>query len=252
MDNVSARIRELKGVYTGKRCFVLGNGPSLNYTDLELLKNEYVWGFNKIYLLFERISWRPKFYVANDPRLTGHISEEIDMLVGQLPESLFFFPLNFRSNHVSSAEMNTYWYNEIPWRTDKNIRQFSLDPAVYLVNSATVTIAGLQLAAYMGFNPIYLVGCDTYYSVPSSVSHENDDPELLISNEDDDPNHFSPKYSGKGDKWTTPNVKLMIKQYGDACAVLEKRGITVYNATIGGQLEVFQRINFDALFGEFG
>lgn len=249
MEPVVEPIRTLKDAFLGKRCFILGNGPSLNQTNLGLLENEFVWGFNKVYLLFTRISWRPGFYVANDPRLTNHISEEVDSLVGQLPGSLFFFPSNFRSGYLPSKKTNIYWYREIPWSDDVAVPQFSLDPSKYLVNTATVTIAGMQIAAYMGFNPIYLVGCDTSYSVPATVNYENGDPGLLTSTEDDDPNHFSPKYLGKGDKWTTPNVELMTRQYLDARAVLEEKGVAVYNATVGGQLEVFQRIDFDTLFG---
>ena len=88
----SEKLKNLKGKYSGQRCFIMGNGPSLNKTRLELLADEAVWGFNKIYLLFDKIEWKPKFYVANDRRLTQHISNEIGMLIKQLPESIFFFP----------------------------------------------------------------------------------------------------------------------------------------------------------------
>jgi len=246
--SIENRISDLKNTFSGERCFILGNGPSLNKTNLHFLEGEYVWGFNKIYLLFDRISWRPKFYVANDPRLTQHISEEVEMLVGQLPESVFFFPSHFHAKGVNLMEENIYWYKETPWVENGDEISFSLDPSRYVMNSATVTIAGLQLAAYMGFNPIYLVGCDTSYSVPGTVHLENGDPELLTSTEDDDPNHFSPKYSGKGDKWTNPNVGLMVRQYEHAHRALEQIRVEVYNATVGGELEVFRRVEFESLF----
>lgn len=248
----SERIQNLKGTYAGQRCFIMGNGPSLNKTKLELLKNEFVWGFNKIYLLFDKITWRPNFYVTNDQRLTRHISKEIDSLIGQLPDSVFFFPDHFLSNEVNNKNENIYWYHEIPWgnKGSSNPTLFSRDPSKSIVNTATVTIAGLQLAAYLGFNPIYLVGCDTSYVIPTTVEFENGNPEMLTSTADDDPNHFAPGYSGKGDKWSAPNVSLMIAQYTDARRALEESNIKVYNATVGGHLEVFPRIDFASLFGQ--
>lgn len=228
----------------------MGNGPSLNRTRLDLLANEIVWGFNKCFLLFDRIAWRPKFFVTNDQRFTQNISKEIDVLISQLPESLFFFPDYFNSKEVKNLNNNIYWYHEVPWKEENCIRSvlFSLDPSHFIVSTATVTIAGLQLAAYLGFNPIYLIGCDTTYSVPASVTVEKENPEMLTSTIDDDTNHFVSNYLGKGDKWTAPNIPLMTRQYENAYKILEEQRIKVFNATFGGELEVFPRVDFEGLF----
>jgi hypothetical protein len=250
MSTSAKRLQNLKEKYTGQRCFILGNGPSLNKTHLELLEKETVWGFNKIYLLFNRIAWKPRFYVTNDRRLTQNISQEINLLIHQLTDTVFFFPDHFSSKEIKDTRGNIHWYHEKPWAPQKNITSplFSQDPSKYVLNTATVIIAGLQLAAYLGFNPIYLVGCDTTYKIPSTVMFENGNPEMLTSTVNDDPNHFTPNYSGKGDKWSAPNVPLMILQYKDARKALEEMNVQVYNATVGGQLEVFPRVAFESLF----
>ncbi len=244
------RLETLKLKYAGQRCFIMGNGPSLNQTRLELLKAEFVWGFNKVYLLFPKINWRPQFYVTNDRRLTEHIAQEINLLVPQVPDSLFFFPDFFLSTEILKSFSNVYWYREMTWyqETSSGPALFSLNPPSWVVNTATVTIAGLQLAAYMGFNPIYLVGCDTNYVVPATVQFENNNQTLLTSTADDDPNHFAANYSGRGDKWSAPDVPLMIRQYAAAKKILDECGVKVYNATIGGNLEVFPRVAFASLF----
>jgi hypothetical protein len=46
------RLRTYKDIHRGKRCFIIGNGPSLNQLDLTLLKNEYTFGMNRIYMAF--------------------------------------------------------------------------------------------------------------------------------------------------------------------------------------------------------
>jgi hypothetical protein len=124
---------------------------------------------------------------------------------------------------------------------------FSTNPSdfVYVVN--TVTVAMLQLAVYLGFNPIYLIGCDTSYSVTNMVQYENGDSDLLIST-DADPNHFDSSYFGKGKKWHEPHVERMIFHYEQAKRVCYEKGVKIFNATIGGNLEVFPRVNYSELF----
>jgi len=249
-QNIAGRLEKLRNRYAGKRCFIMGNGPSINRMDLGLLKNEVVWGFNKCYLLFDKINWRPMFYVTNDKRLTAHIASEIDQLVRQTDTCTFFFPSHYHQLGIIQPYSNTYWFLEIPWRNEQDhvTPFFSKDPSQYVSSAATVTIAGLQLAAYLGFNPIYLIGCDTAYSIPDTVLYEDSEGHDIVSTSDNDPNHFSPDYSGRGDKWTMPDVELMIYQYEQSKTALDEMGIHVYNATFGGKLEVFPRIIFKDIF----
>ena len=244
--NEIARLQSLKGLYQGKRCFIMGNGPSLNHMDLTLFKNEFVWGSNRCYLLYNRIDWRPKFYSAVDERVVPDIAGELnDIIQNDETDTLYFIPLWYRRN-IMKAD-NVYWFDlreseieSLPFRV------FSTDPSDYVPGVATVTIALLQLAIYLGFNPIYLIGCDTNYKIPKTVIHEGDAG--LISTENDDANHFSPYYFGKNSKWHEPFVEKMIWHYEQAKTACELLEIQVLNATVGGKLEVFPRINYLDLF----
>jgi hypothetical protein len=143
-----------------------------------------------------------------------------------------------------------YWYYEKKREGDNSSNwSFSKDASCWVASATTVTIAGLQLAVYLGFNPIFLIGCDTTYSIPRSVVFEVS-AEKLVSTQNDDPNHFSSNYFGKGDKWSLPNVDLMIHQYEQSKKVLDEVGVCVYNATIDGHLEIFPRVSFEGLFRE--
>jgi hypothetical protein len=245
---INQNLKSLQNYYIGQRCFIMGNGPSLKLMNLELLKNEVVWGFNKCYLLFDQISWRPKFYTTNDSRLTKDIAKKINQLVEELPTSTFFFPKDFINPEMLNPSSNLNWINERLFEgNDLSNWEFSVDASSWIANAATVAIAGLQLASYLGFNPIYLIGCDTSYSVPSTVTIE-DSPENLVSTQNDDPNHFSSDYFSKGDKWLLPNVELMLKQYARSKTILDNHGVYVYNATEGGNLETFPRVNYESLF----
>ena len=69
-------LQTLKGIHEGKRCFVIGNGPSLCPEDLDLLCGEYTFAANRIYNIFDRTSWRPTYYLTVDcPMVPGRYEE---------------------------------------------------------------------------------------------------------------------------------------------------------------------------------
>lgn len=229
----------------------MGNGPSLNQMDLELFSKEYVWASNRAYLLFDRISWRPDFYTAVDRRVVPDIAAELRSLPQMLPGTEFFWPLEFRNQQLLDDARNVSWFDEE--LVDESIfpaRVFSKDCASYVVHPRTVTITALQLAVYMGFNPIYLIGCDTKYVIPDSTKIDGLEGELLTSVANDDPNHFDPAYFGAGSMWHSPHPEKMISHYQAVKRVCETLNVEIFNATVGGMLEVFPRIDYLSVFGK--
>ena len=248
MFNYYQRLLPFANKYKGQRCFLMGNGPSLNLTPLEKLKGEYVWGFNRCYLLFDRLDWRPAFYTAIDKRVVPDNALEINALILELPETTFFFPVQFGLDQIIKPSRNLYWFNEIP--LDYGVLpdgMFSSYVPDAVVSSHTVTITALQLAVFLGFDPIYLIGCDTNYIVPTTSQYE-DEANFKITSTDKDPNHFDPMYFGPGKKYHNPHPEKMIVAYHHARTVCDRVGVKVYNATIGGQLEIFPRVDFNLLF----
>ena len=62
-------MKQFKDLYQGKRCFIIGNGPSLKADDLDCLKNEYTFAANRIYEILDKTDWRPWAYVVVDKNL---------------------------------------------------------------------------------------------------------------------------------------------------------------------------------------
>ena len=232
--------------------------------DLSKLDGEVVFACNAVHLLFDRIAWRPDFYVSVDSRTTVDRASEISKMLGQAPSMTAFFPATLQL-HDGSGQLldtrrlvgvhdNAWFFNEVAnSAVDLPHSMFSLDVAERVVMPYTVAITMMQLAAYMGFSEIHLIGCDTRYVVPPSVSQSGPKAEdglglLLTSTADDDPNHFDPRYFGKGKRWHNPQVARMIEHYQHARIALDGAGIKVFNATVGGDLEVFPRVDFNALF----
>ena len=110
----------------------------------------------------------------------------------------------------------------------------------------TVTNVALQILVYLGFREIYLVGVDLdYNNIKSAV---NVDGRTLIATQNDDANHFDPRYFSGGRKYHIPRMDETIEKFNDAKKFCDLNGVKVYNATIGGKLEVFPRVDFRDLF----
>jgi hypothetical protein len=69
-----------------------------------------------------------------------------------------------------------------------------------------------------------------------------------VTSEGDDPNHFSGKYFGKGFRWQLPDLEGSERAYRMARAAFEADGRKVVDATVGGKLTVFEKVDFNNLF----
>jgi len=98
----------------------------------------------------------------------------------------------------------------------------------------------------MGISKVYLVGFDHNYSIPADAIITNKENNIL--SQSDDPNHFHPGYFGKGYRWHDPRVDRMEKAYMRAKDIYESEGRKVYNASVGGKLEIFPRVDYDTLY----
>lgn len=259
---VPSDLRRFKDLHKGERCFVMGNGPSLNQTNLSLLDGETVFACNAVFLLFDRIAWRPRYYACVDSRVLPDRAAEIGAMLDENPSMQGFFP-TFIQDHAAdrrrratkmivAPDHNRHFFNEAPNSLDRLPHSmFSYDANDVVIQPFTVAITMLQLAAYMGFSEIILIGCDTNYIVPDTVRREGDGPDkgiALTSSRDDDPNHFDRRYFGKDRKWHDPQPDRMILHYEHAKAALDAIGVRVYNATVGGRLEVFPRRSLESFF----
>ncbi len=242
------KLRDLKNKYLGKRIFILGNGPSLNKTDLSLLKNEYTFFTNKAYLLYKKIDWCPTFYTATDWRVVPDIYSSINALRG----SLFFFEKRFMDLLRDGEDV--MWYTHNIGSGDEKLFSYNIENGVR--GAGSVVGSCIQIAFHLGFREIYLIGCDLGYKVQDSVKQEGEDvfgtgvKLNLTSTLDDDINHFDKSYFGKGSKWHDPNVKRMIQGHEQCKTGVNNAGGKIFNATIGGELEVFKRVNYYSLFSK--
>ncbi|NJN59864.1 MAG: DUF115 domain-containing protein [Leptolyngbyaceae cyanobacterium SL_5_9] len=233
-SNSDRKLLSLRNKYVGQRAFIIGNGPSLRETDLSKLKHEITIASNGIFLLFDEIDFRPTFYTVED-RL---VAEDRASVINTLTGITKIFPQDLA--YCLKGDRHTLYINFL--RQYPKFPQFSAEFEEYVYWGGTVTYLSLQLAYYLGIREVYLVGVDHSYKPKAEVDEQQGN---VITSHSNDVNHFHPDYFGPGYRWHDPKVERMEQSYKEAKSFYEANGGTVYNATIGGQLEVFPRVRYE-------
>lgn len=238
----SGELAQFYNRFQGQRCFIIGNGPSLNSHDLALLDGEYTFGVNSFYYKTRETGYRPTFYVVEDSSVMKENISEI-----RAYEAPFkFFPTLYKRLH--SKTPNTFFFNMNRGFYEKSspnyaVPRFSTDASKVLYCGQSVTYINLQLAFFMGFTEVHLIGMDFDYIIPASHKRTGD---VLLS-DSDDPNHFHKDYFGVGKTWKDPKLDRVLMNYRMADLAFSAVGRKIYNATIGGKLEIFDRVDFEAM-----
>jgi len=218
------RLIKFKDKYRGKRCFIIGNGPSLNKTDLRKLKKEYTFGSNRIYLMFDKLGFTTSFLISVNNLVLEQCAGDFNKL--NLPK---FF--TWKGRECVNFDKNTIFLRSLARS------HFSKDPVKGLWEGATVTFVAMQLAYYMGFSKVILIGVDHNFKTKGKA-HK------AVVSEGKDPNHFDPNYFGKGFRWNLPDLETSEYAYGLAKKVFEEDGREIVDATVGGELRVFKKVKY--------
>ena len=227
-QNFIKKNKGLKGSFQGKRCVIIGNGPSLNKTDLSLLKNEYTFGLNRIYLLFDRLGFETDFLVSSNRYVIEQFSDE--ML--QTNCKKFF---NYKFKKEIKNKDNVSFITATPFGS----KYFDNIEKGYMAYSGSVTFVAIQLALYFGFSEIILIGFDNNF--------KNSGPsDKAIKSKKSDEDHFDKNYFGKGIVWQLPNYHALnynfdfVKNFFD-----QKKHLNIVNCSVGGELHVFERYDLE-------
>ena len=237
------KMASFRDSHKGERLVVIGNGPSLNKLDLSKLKGEYTIGVNGIFYAKDEMGFDPTYYVVED---TAVMADNLAM-IKSYEAGHKFFPSIYRemvgeAENVSYFMMNRGFYS--PSSPNFCIPRFSTDVTQQVFCGQSVTIINLQLAYHMGFSEVVLIGMDFSYVIPDDAEIDGN----LITSAGDDPNHFHPDYFGKGKVWKDPKLDRVLASYSLAKRVYEADGRRIVNATVGGELHLFERVDYESLF----
>jgi hypothetical protein len=225
------------------RVWILGNGPSLKETPLHLLKDEVTIGVNRINLIFPHTTWRPTYFVMTDAWYNPQYYDKdihSDRFVREITEVMecgayaFLGPFIWESiallknggfggriQGVCPICSEIVWDSTSKhcpkeWHTRKEYCSFggSMSAALQIVN---------RERQFVECDTIYLLGCDLNYS-------------------DTEPSHFDDDYMDFIIEPKPASVEQANKIRAHEIAKRCSR-IPIFNATIGGELEVYPRVD---------
>lgn len=207
------QVVEFKNKHLGETCFIVGNGPSLNKTDLSLLTGYTVFALNRGYLKGDL----PFTYLVS-------VNANVEKQWGQEI-------INAGAKAVFSHSL--VGDNVVRLRFTPDVPKFTENIADQIWQGHTVTFVAMQIAYYMGFKNVGLVGID--HNFPYM------DKELKGG----DINHFDPNYFPEGSKWDLPNLRMSEVAYKLAKEYYEKNNRVIYNCTPNSKLTIFRKLSLN-------
>lgn len=224
-------LEKFKDIHKGERCFIVATGPSLTLEDVNKLKGEICWTCNSGINLLKQTDWRPTYYALSDGVAFKNLKSVLDSI--DMPCTFYnekdivwsganIFPLPMWVNLYLSTEDRL----ALPWSWRKHRMSKDITKKVFMCSSVVHVI--IQICIYMGFKEIYLLGCDcTNPFQHSSIAD------------------FKPEDLAKSVDFRRAdyNVYTFMEDYKLAKRFSEKHGVKIYNATRGGALEVFPRVD---------
>ena len=228
------RLEAYRDRHAGQRCFILGNGPSLRNTDLSRLQNEVTFGLNRIYLLFPELGFTTTYLVSVNELVLEQTAAEMSAL--NLPRFLTWRARSWFGDHLRRDPNLMFLDSDFTGAED-----FTTEATGRMFEGFTVTYVALQLAFYMGFTEAILVGVDHNFTTQGPAN-------ATVVSQGDDPNHFAPGYFGKGFRWQLPDLEGSERAYRLAQQAYTQAGRRVLDATVGGKLQIFPKVNYLSLF----
>lgn len=232
---------EYKNKFVGKRVFLIGNGNSLSLTDLDLIKDEYSIAMNRISEIYEKFSWRPTFYIFCSSNCIHHLwgKEWTKSIIKSInEENTISFIWNKYKNTIDPNNK----LKQIKWI--KNISEnkpningdildscFKYDIENTIDKTGTTMNLALQIANYMGFSEIYLLGCDLNFTHQFSL--------------DNDPNHFIKNYNADIPKVKCLKINRQMRNIHKLSRKKIPEKVKMYNASLNTVLDIYPIIDYE-------
>ncbi|WP_417484656.1 6-hydroxymethylpterin diphosphokinase MptE-like protein [Maricaulis salignorans] len=243
------RIAKLWNKHKGKRGFVIGNGPSLGQMDLTKLKDEVTIGSNGIFLKFKEMGFHTTYFTMEDIQQVEDRRDQLAEVKG--PVKIYGL---HNSYAIKKVDEDTLFANVAveSYPTKNRWKEFypgfSTDFANIVYLGSTITYINLQLAFFLGLNPVYIIGCDHSYGPLAKVYPPGKiriTPEVFEMLKEA---HFIDNYHKVGGTFGIPYVSYQEDAYKRALEVFRGSGREVFNAGENSKLDIFPRVNFDSLF----
>lgn len=225
------RLLSLKGKFEGKRAFIIATGPSLQLEDVNLLADEYTIGVNSIFKLYDKMGWTPSFYMCLDKMSYEKFVQFEDYNLDKCAKLNCFINslCSDNRNSLKTIKLHTCWLDHI-WNFGSRKFKYNSELTYGIYDFYSVTHSAILLCIYLGFKEVYFTGVDNNYM--GSQTHFEE------SKGDDNYDY----------KEALRTQQAMDAGYEEVFKIAEKINVKIYNATRGGCVKPFPRVNLQDLF----
>ncbi|MGI6069345.1 MAG: 6-hydroxymethylpterin diphosphokinase MptE-like protein [Blautia sp.] len=241
-DGNFKRLQSYQNAHKGERCFLVGTGPSLVPEDLDKIQGEKAFGCNMLYKLYPKTSWRPDYYCMTDRVYAKYQSQEMLKHV----EAPVFTPKSAYRRMPVHGEQVIYVNDIYDYNTYKPRGKM----LSYCWLKASVMLFMLEMAVYMGFTEIYLLGvdCTNTYRPDGHFTKDYVKDDAKAAEKERLESDLKKEKMTPEEMWAH-NYRRNIEAYEEIAKFAQKKGISIYNATRGGNLEVFPRVALEEIPG---
>lgn len=232
------RLRLMKDRHLGQTCFILGSGPSMKMEYLPLLKDHNTFAFNQIFKVFDKTDWRPTYYVIGD----SLIAENHRANILKIDKSLLFVSEHIKKI-LNDREDIIYFRKSHELELDIEPR-FSTNAFKVVEGGFTVTFLAMQLAYYLGFREIYLLGVDNNYA-PSNIDVTEKVGPYRVIKADHSKSYFIPNMVTDSERvLMPPDPKVQRLAYRSARKFFERNDVRIFNGALDSPLDIFPHRDF--------
>lgn len=249
-QEIVERNKRFKGIHKNERLFVLCSGPSIQKMDLTVLKNEITMAVHSFYLHKDISVIQPEYYCnarwEYNEKVTEKVAETyLKDLKKSVGKSQYFFSVREkeiidRIQVFDPEEIHYYCYG----KASSLYEEVDLCRGIMPVHS--VPVICLQLAIYMGFKEVYLLGTEHDFLTTKKYAYFYDRKQAVTGDTDitiDADSNLVMRFSD-----ALADAYALWENYKVVKRIAEKNDIRIYNATVGGALDLFPRVDFNSLF----
>lgn len=254
-----------KNKYQGKRCFILGNGPSLKYeTRLRELEDEIVFTVNQSYrsTIFNEV--KSNFHLMMDPlffeldKSKPEEKEVLDMIIkcSENPEIQMIFPVNhinyIQNNFSSKRHIYISGKSYLP-----DAFHGKFDMCCELPRFRNVIQFAIACAIYMGFSQIIILGCDMTGLLDNYIKRSPNDYLEKFSHiyeyTENENKRMKTVHSMYSNEFMLSGFAKMFTDYRILSEWCNKHKVVLLNATQETALDMLKYVNLDdVLDGLYG